>query len=230
VTAAPTYFDAHYGDLSRVTATEGTYDLCYRQQIALVESLIAPGMTVLDVGCGPAIPYKATGAHVIGLDPSAASLAANLRVNEPIVGTAERIPLEAHSVDLTVALYALHHMTGRDARETWQIRTNALLEMWLVTKRGGHVLVFEVTPNRLGAALQAWLWPTAKRLLGDRLDAYFWPAGVYDNAMPFAPHTVTAFPSSPWTWFAPLLALPWLKIPRFLYPMTPTLYCWSSGD
>ena len=228
MTASPAYFDRHVADQQRASASAGTWAMCYEQQVALVESLIAPGMTILDVGCGPRLPYKATGAHIIGLDPSAESLAANLRINEPICGTAERIPLPAHSVDLTVAYYALHHMTGRSVWGTRQIRRAALFEMWRVTKYDGQILVFEVTPNRLGAALQALLWPTAKRLLGDRLDAYFWPAGMYDDAMTFAPHTVETFSSSPWTWFAPMLAAPWLRIPRWLYPMTPTLYRWSS--
>jgi ubiquinone/menaquinone biosynthesis C-methylase UbiE len=220
---ASTYFDTRFQTMQQVTATEGIEALCYTQQRKILESLITPGMTVLDVGCGPALPYRAKYAFVIGLDPSAASLAKNTDVDQRMIGTATSLVIDDNAIDLVVAFYSLHHMTGRDADETFQMRQRALGEMRRVLRPGGELLVFEVTPWTLAAIGQSLFWGLAKRLLGRRLDAYFWPDEEYIGA------DIQTFTCSPFATFSPALSLPWLKIPRFLYPFNPTLYRWKKG-
>jgi hypothetical protein len=223
-----TYFDQYHEQMAAVIATEGNWSLCYRQQAALVESLLEPGMTVMDVGCGASIPYDTSRVYAIGLDPSAASLARNTDVDEGIVGTAENIPLLRDHVDLVVAFYSLHHMTGQTARETYLIRSAALYEMRRHMKDGATLMVFEMCPLPWAATVQRWLWPSAKRLLGDRLDTYFWTDEQYEDAMPFMPMTVEHFDCFPFAMIAPIIGLPWLKIPRLLFPLVPTLYRWRK--
>ena len=218
------YADTRYQTMQAVQATEGIRTLCYDQQVALLESLIRPGMTVLDVGCGPNLPYRAPHAYVIGLDPSAASLAANTDVDERIVGSATAIPLPDASVDLVIVLYALHHITGPSVADTRALRVAALWEVNHVLRPGGQRLIFEMAPNPLARLFQWALWPTAKRLLGDRLDSYFWG----DDELAHPGVTVQRFRCSPFETFAPIFALPWLKIPRFLYPFDAVCYRWTK--
>lgn len=224
---AATYFDARHETMQAVTRTEGIRALCYDRQAALVESLIEPGMTVLDVGCGPSLPYDGSKAWVIGLDPSAESLAQNTDVDERIVGSATEIPLPSASVDLVVAFYAVHHLTAQTERETSLMRSHAFNEMQRVLKPGGELLVFEMSPHRWADWFQVRAWDTVKRLLGGRLDSYFYGSHQMACMAPFRHMTVQTFSCSPFATFAPIFALPWLKLPRFLYPMTPVLYRWK---
>lgn len=223
MSAAAAYFDRHHGRMSEVTATEGCKALAYDQQTALLESLLEPGMTILDVGCGPSLPYTPPPRTlVIGIDPSPASLAANRDIDQAIVGTAEAIQLPSNEVDVAVAFYSFHHM-----QRTPEARGQALWELRRVLRPGGALLVFEMCPWPLAGAAQRVLWPVAKHILGDRLDAYFWTAEAYRRAMPY-PSTVRTFDCPALTTFPPVLSLPWLRIPRFLYPMTPTLVRWRK--
>jgi SAM-dependent methyltransferase len=235
------YADTRFRTMQAVTSTEGIKALCYDQQAALVESLIEPGMTVLDVGCGPSLPYDSSKAWVIGLDPSAESLAANTDVDERIVGTASDIPLPDASVDLIVAFYSLHHIPDdeldRFARNGARVLGLFAREMFFrqagrVLKPGGDLLVFEMTPWRSAWWAERLLWGTAKRLLGDRLDAYFWPDFAYENVhrwhLPTLRMSRRTFHCSPFATFAPIFTLPWLKVSRLLYPFDAVLYRWTK--
>lgn len=226
-----TYFDTHREQMASVVATEGNQALCYDRQAAIVDGLIRPGMTVLDVGCGASLPYRADGAYVIGLDPSEASLAQNTDVDERIVGSALDIPLADASVDLVVMFYALHHVTTDTTADTGLMRIQAFKEMTRVLKPGGEILVFEMTPPSPVWWAEYWLWDVARRRLGAALDTLFWPDYVMDLMAWFAdiaPSRKERFDCSPFTLIAPIIGLPWMRIPRFLFPLTPTLYRWSK--
>jgi len=55
----------------------GASALAVERQVALLESHFAPGQVILDVGCGPHLPYKPPeDAFLIGLEPSLPSVAA----------------------------------------------------------------------------------------------------------------------------------------------------------
>jgi len=222
--SAATYFDSRH-QLMQQSAEAGAAAICYDQQVALLESIIQPGMTVLDVGCGPRLPYRAPHAWIIGLDPSADSLAENTDVDDRIVGSAANIPLDDASVDLAVAFYSFHHMTtqtfdGSQIRREW-----ALEEMARVTRPGGEILVFEISPWRPVWWGERAFWDLAKALLGDRFDVCFAPASEYART-PLGVPTVQTFHCSPFALFPPVFALPWLKIPRFLFPFDAVLYRW----
>ena len=76
--------------------------------------------------------------------------------------------------------------------------------------------------NWLHRALQVVGWEAAKAVLGDRLDMFFWDgatiAWAIRSAAPGAAVTVTRTAASPWLMIPPVFALPWLRIPRGLYP------------
>ena len=221
---ASTYIDRHVDDQECVISTMGNWAWCYRDQAAILESLLRPGMTVLDVGCGSSAWYGSRGARVIGLDPSAESLARNIDVDERICASATSIPLPDASVDLVVALYAVHHCTTQTYGGCRLRAERVLREMQRVVKPNGDILVFEMRPHPWAATLQRWCWDFAKALLGARLDSCFWADDLYPSHA-----TVQTF-AAPWyTLIAPIVSLPWLKIPRILWPFTPILYRWSPG-
>ena len=63
---------------------------------------------------------------------------------------------------------------------------------------------------------------------------FFWScsdlARLAGRLTPAATLTRTKFDLSPWTMLYPVLALPWLRIPRLLYPMKATLLRWKMGE
>jgi ubiquinone/menaquinone biosynthesis C-methylase UbiE len=191
-----------------------------------------PGQVVLDVGCGPVLPYeKPAETFVIGLEASYESIRANRSVDLRVYGSAMEIPLADRSVDMVLAYYAIHHMTGRTLAENRQRLKQAFRELARVVKPGGQLLVFEVSPWRPIWLAERLLWNTARSVLGSKLDMCFYPADVYERVgratMPEARFSVEPFSTSMLSMFPPAFSLPWLPIPRFLYPFDVNLYRWS---
>lgn len=116
---------------------------------ALKRTGLAPGMTVLDAGCGTGV----LGAHakrlvgptgrVIALDPSSGMLgiAHRERRLEAVQAAAEQLPLADGSVDIVVMGYALRHLERLDP---------AFAEFARVLRPGGRLLMLELLPPRQG--------------------------------------------------------------------------------
>ena len=49
--------DDRHAMMTAGNAQEGVRCLCYEDQAHVVEPLLKPGALVLDVGCGPTLPY-----------------------------------------------------------------------------------------------------------------------------------------------------------------------------
>ena len=221
MSATAMFFDTRHAVMSDGNEGAGVRALCYDQQTAIVEPRIRHGMTVLDVGCGPKLPYDGSRAWMIGLDPSEASLAQNTDVDERICASATAIPLPDNSVDMVISFYAIHHMTMQTMGGSEIRADRALAEMKRVCRPGGEVLVFEMAPSSLAWWAEVAFWDIAKMLLGDHLDSCFWPDFLYQGA------DIFRFFAPWWTTFPPIFSLPRLKLPRFLFPFTPTLYRWK---
>jgi hypothetical protein len=101
-----------------------------------------------------------------------------------------------------------------------------------VVKPGGDLLVFEVSPWQPVWLAERLLWNTAKSVLGKKLDMCFYPAEVYERvgraALPGARFSRQSFSTSMVSTFPPAFSLPWLRIPRFLYPFHVNLYRWTA--
>lgn len=202
------------------------------RQVALLQGRFEPGQVILDVGCGPYLPYKRpAGVFVIGLEPSLPSIRENHQVDLGVCGTATNIPLPDHSIDLAVAFYSIHHMVGQKVRENDQIVEKAFSELARVIKASGTLMVFEMTPWRLFAALQRVVWNQARRLLGGKLDMYFRSrqsmTALGRVAFPSATLEVIDFGVSPFETFPPIFSLPWLRLPKLLYPLEARGYKWQ---
>jgi ubiquinone/menaquinone biosynthesis C-methylase UbiE len=181
-------------------------------------------MIVLDVGCGPAPFYdRPRGCTLIGLDASFASVRANHALDVPVFGSALRMPLPDASVDLTICAYALHHMVGGTREASARRMVAAVREMARVTKPRGRLVVMEMCPNPVARAFEVLAWNGAKTVLGGLLDMFFWDVRTLtrtvEAAAPGARVSVSRVEVPPWLMIPPVFALPWLRVPRALYPL-----------
>lgn len=227
-----TFFDDKFETMQRGHENEGEWAFCYAQQTELLESYLHAGQVVLDVGCGPSIPYqKPPGVTVVGLEPSFASIRANRQVDLRVNGSASAIPMADSSVDIVVCFYAIHHMVGGTVGETRENVRRAFREFGRVLKPGGSLFVFEMTPIVPFYGLQALFWNLARRMAPRTLDMYFWTAStmaaVGRESLPNgALLEKFFFGSSAFNWIPPIFSIPWLKVPRILYPLDAKLYRW----
>jgi ubiquinone/menaquinone biosynthesis C-methylase UbiE len=147
-----------------------------------------------------------------------------------VYGSATEIPLPDRSVDAVLAYYAVHHMTGQTTQENRQKVVTAFQEFGRVVKSGGELLVFEVSPWAPFYFAEKVVWNQARALLGPRLDMYFYGARDYESlgrrALPNASFSIQRFDSSLLNTFPVAFSLPWLRVPRFLYPFDVNLYRW----
>ncbi len=232
--SAPTsYFDDKYEVMRNGHQGESqAWSFGYKHQIRLFESSLKPGATILDVGCGPTLLYQPPqSGTVIGLEPSFYSIRANKQVTVRLQASATEIPLANHSVDCVVCFYSIHHMVGTSISETRGNVHRAFKEFGRVLRPGGELFIFEMTPMYLFALFQNLLWNQVRSGIPNALDMYFWPGSDLRNAAEqFLPigssFELVVFRNSAFATFPPIFSLPWLKIPRFLYPLTPKLYRW----
>ena len=214
------------------TGESGDWEFAYGQQVAFLESYTKAGSMLLDVGCGPSIGYrKPEGSFLVGLEYSYPSIRSNKDVDLRICGSAVALPFESGAVDVVICFYSLHHMVGGSVRETREILEKVLGELVRVVKPGGHLVVFEMRPWWPFGVAQRLCWDAARTILGTRLDMYMWPEGALEppqGRIPGARFEVRAFGTSSVKILSPVFALPWLRIPRMLYPLSPVAYVWAK--
>ena len=226
------FFDDKYETMQRGHQKEGEWLFCYAQQTALLTSYLRPGQVILDVGCGPSLPYsRPPGALVVGLDPSFNSIRANGDVGLRVNGSAAAVPMGDASVDVIVCFYSIHHMVGSTMEETRRNVAQAFKEFGRVLKPEGALFIFEMTPIAPFYALQRLLWNAIRRLAPGTLDMYFWSASslaavARENLPPGAAPEKLFFGTSAFTTIPPVFNLPWFKVPRLFYPLDAKLYRW----
>jgi ubiquinone/menaquinone biosynthesis C-methylase UbiE len=222
------FFDNKFHVMQRGHDDDGEWGFCYAEQVRLLEKYLKPGMLVLDVGCGPSLPYEKKGAFVIGLEPSFASIHANPDVDMRVFGSATTIPLPDQSVDMVVCFYSVHHFVGNTLDETYSLVTRAFQEFGRVIKPGGYLFVYEMSPMKPAALVQKVVWNSARKVMGKKLDMYFWTAGFFDamrrDILQNAVMERVYFQSSFTMIIRPAFSLPELKLYRFLYPLAPKLF------
>lgn len=229
----PSYFDDKTGTMRHGYGGAGANSLFYARQSQVVEQQLRSNSVVLDVGCGPLMPYQRRDDYVvIGLDLSWLSLRENTMLDLRVFASGARLPLPSRSIDTIVCMYAIHHFAGNTIAESTQIVETAFSEFGRVLKPRGDLLVFEVAPRWPFAVLQWALWDLAKRVAGQKLDMFFWGTQplmrLAGRALPEGARvSVESFDGPWWTTFPPIFALPQLRIPRLFYPFDMRLYRWS---
>jgi SAM-dependent methyltransferase len=228
----PSFFDDKHQVMRLANQMKGNQELFYTQQARRVEQIVRPGAVLLDVGCGPAVPYDSqSGWVVIGLDPSFESVRSNDMVNLRVYGTAEAIPVPDHSVDAVACFYSIHHMTGPSVSENRRIVRSVFHEFGRAIRPGGNLLIFDLNPLWPFSALENVTWNIARRNLGPKLDMFFWEASrladLGREIFPQARLEIEHFKNSPFITFPPVFNMPSLRIPRLLYPFEINLYNWQ---
>ena len=228
---------AHYFDDMHQLMQEGNQspairEMCYAQQSHILSSMIRPGDVVLDIGCGPVVHFEKPGDCVlIGVDPSFESIRANQKLDIRIFGSVVAMPLRNRSVDRISLFYSIHHMIGQTVAENRDNVIAALRECGRVMRSGGTLVVFDMSPWWPVWQAQRLLWNQARKALADKLDMFFWRDSVLrclaDSAFPGWKVETETFSISPFLVFPPVFSLPWLKVPRFLYPFDIKMYKWS---
>jgi len=228
---AISFFDDRHQIMERGKATGGAWCLCCATQARVAAAALRPGAVVLDVGSGPSLPYaRPDDCFVIGLESSFESIRVNDAVDMRVYGTAAALPLPDNSVDTIVCFYSMHHMTGRTVAENRATVSRVFREFGRVLKPGGELLIFEVSPWAQAWVAERLLWDRARTLIGERLDMFFYPESEYvafgARALPDATFSKQVFGVSMLSTFPPAFSLPWLRMPRFLYPFDVYLYRW----
>jgi ubiquinone/menaquinone biosynthesis C-methylase UbiE len=142
-----TYLHYQYGDSEKLRIRSDTHRLYsarpdrLRERI-LSELTLAPGLLVLDVGCGPGgyhEPISRTGARVVGVDTSAGMVrearsgaVAYLRPVAVAQADAQALPFRSRVFDRVLSAHILYHVPDRVA---------ALVEMRRVLAAGGRVVI-----------------------------------------------------------------------------------------
>lgn len=230
------------------------WELCYRRQCDVVAEALsqavhdsvnqpdpaggaggASGKTVLlDIGCGPVAPYAIPPEDVfsVGVDVSLPSLYSNSSLDLALHANGNKLPLADGSVDVVVAFYALHHMIGGSVAGSWSNVESAMTEIARVCRPGASVLVMEVCPWPPAWFVENLGWKAARRLLGDRIDFFFWPsrrlARLGKSRFPAAELIERRFTVSPLAVLPPVIGVQGLKVPRFLYPFSVRLFHWRQ--
>lgn len=225
------YFDTRFQTMQKGNREPGVWSFCYEQQTRIAREAIRAGDVVLDIGCGPELCYERDPSwRLVGVDPSFASLKANDSLDFRVCGSAEALPLRSGSVDAIVCFYSVHHMVGSLVDENREKVSAAVAEFGRVLKKGGQLLVFDMSPWWPVNTFERLLWNNARRLLGPKLDMYFWHhtalEALVSNAMPGAALSSRKISVSPLTTFPPAFGIPALRVPRFLYPFDAMAYQW----
>ena len=207
----------------------GEWLFAYDKQINLIHKQLSKPGLVVDIGCGPTLPYqKPPEALLIGIEYSFPSIAANKDVDLKVCASATNLPLADQSVDTIICLYSIHHMNGSSVEESVSMIRRVVQEFARVVKPGGKVMIFEMAPISPFGAVELLSWNLAKKILGPKLDMFFWPQAKFRalvrESAPECKFACTTFSSPLPTTFPPIFSLPWLRIPRFLYPLSPVLY------
>jgi ubiquinone/menaquinone biosynthesis C-methylase UbiE len=147
------------GLLGRLIAAIMARETWAANRLAIEALGVAPGHGVLDVGCGHGrslaeLARRASGGHVIGVDPSELMVAMAIRRNrrgvragriEVRVGRAERLPLDTASVDRVLCVHTLYF---------WEDLDDPFGEIARVLRPGGRLaLLFR---ERGGAGTEAF--------------------------------------------------------------------------
>ncbi len=228
----PTFFDARFPVMTHGSDQPGARAAFYEQQESALVRWLAGAGVVLDVGCGPRLPYtRPAGALMLGVDPSYESLRQNGDVDVRLHASATRLPIASNSVDAIVCFYSLHHLVGGSVAENEQLIRGAFSEFGRVLRPKGRVVVFEVSPIWLVARIERFLWNTVRRGFARACEMFFWERSRLERlAREHLPSGTTAeyetFAVPPLTAFPPAFALERLKIPRALYPFHICMYTW----
>jgi ubiquinone/menaquinone biosynthesis C-methylase UbiE len=134
------------------------------------------------------------------------------------------LPLADGDFDHVVAPLVLHHIAGANVAEARRHLRAALREMRRVLAPGGRLWISELCVSAPVYALERFCAPLTRRLLAAVHEPFvaMHPAGVYSRELVAAGFADIAI-ERPFDAVTPVIAARWFKIPRFAFPLVPTL-------
>jgi ubiquinone/menaquinone biosynthesis C-methylase UbiE len=228
------FFDAHHGVMTHGSEQANLRAAFYDRQAAALVERLADAKVILDIGCGPRLPYeRPPQALVLGVDPSFESLRENVDVDLRIHASASWLPVASGSVDAIVCFYSLHHVVGTTVKDNRELVRRTLTEFARVLTSAGRVVVFEVAPWWAAWAVQRVAWNAVRHIFGGALNMFFWRQSELISLVTTSFRSPSAvesirFQVPPLTMFPPAFALQKLRLPRVLYPFNLNMYTWRS--
>lgn len=151
---------------------------------------------------------------------------------------ARALPLAAASFDHVVLPLVLHHVTGRPGEKAARLAAAAIREAVRVLRPGGCIWIKEIVVLPPVYLVERLASRVTRRLLsrfGIPL-VVFHSAGFFRRSLLAADcRDVEVWPSGvaaerPGDIIAPVIGLPWLKVPRFVVPVRHVLISARKGD
>lgn len=147
------------------------------------------------------------------------------------------LPYSGGSFDHVVYPLVLHHLAGRSVSAGRALVRSALAEGARVLKRGGQVWISELTLSEPLYAVQRLSTPMVRGVLGLLGEPYvamhtprfFVEALCSAGLNAAAVEHVRPAGVSRWDLVRPVIAAPWLRIPRWLVPLRATLLRAEKG-
>lgn len=168
------------------------------------------------------------------IDASAAMLrqsAARLPGMRLIKADARDLPLADRSFDHVVLPLVLHHVAGRSGAEARAGARAVLIETHRVLRPGGWLWISEFCVSRALYSVECLFAPLTRAFLslaGAPLvimhDRSFYETAIARPLWSATQiETVGAPDTGPLDVITPIIGMPWIKVPRALYPVVPTL-------
>jgi SAM-dependent methyltransferase len=172
------------------------------------------------------------GVRLVVADLSLGMLRRSEHPHAPRVACDGQLPaFAAQSFDHVVLPLVLHHVTGRTFTSAQVGALHVLQQIRPLLRPGGRLWISDFCTSRPIYALQRLCAPLTRRALAlvqeplvvmhteqfyrDALEADRWKQILIEQ--------VRGTTARPLDWVRPIIAAPWLRVPRFAYPLRPTL-------
>jgi SAM-dependent methyltransferase len=140
-------------------------------------------------------------------------------------------PFRDVSFDHIVLPLVLHHVTGRSFTSAQAGATLVLQQMRRLTRPGGRLWISDFCTSSALYALQRLLAPATRRILAAfqeplvvmHTETFYRAALERTGWSDIVIDRVRSEEAGSFDGIRPLIAVPWLKVPRFAYPVRPTL-------
>jgi SAM-dependent methyltransferase len=148
-----------------------------------------------------------------------------------VQGDARWLPFADAAFDHVVLPLVLHHVAGRTADEARHLAGVVVREAARVLKPAGRLWISEICPSPCGYRWERRLAPLTRRLLGwvgqplVVLHSAEFYLSILDRERwaEVGATSITAEGAGPWDLVQPVIALPWLRVPRLVFPVQPKL-------